>query len=150
MSSGRPPGLLNVQANDADSPSQAIEKLGQTFRVDATDLRAESFTAIAKAIKSQNTAPLLRKHLLPLIDQAVAEDKFEAARRLQQVAVLLAPGRRTMPRFKAVNRRARSSERAERYFVKDVKPAIEALTENPDNPHANSVVGKYRCFTQGN
>jgi hypothetical protein len=81
-------------------------------------------------------------------DAAVAEDGFDAAVRLNQVAAA-AVRRAGISGTEEFDARVAHAKRVRDAYAGEVKAALAVLATRPDDAAANLTVGKFRCFLQG-
>lgn len=109
------------------------------------------YKELAAKVRTAKTAEglnFLAEEFMKLADGAEARDEYEVAIKALQEAVKLVS--RTKNAELAERAQARLPElksRSQEYAR--VKSALKTLDQEPDNPAANLVVGKYLCFTKG-
>lgn len=126
---------------------QAVEALGGTFALDMFDMALTGAEALAR----ENLAPKARhdlaEGLVPLVDRALAGDKYEEARKLLNAAQAAARKTNDLVLVKSVT--ARLAEVAElKKQAEGLKVFEEALARNPADPAANLALGKFYCLTK--
>ncbi len=137
-----------AQSGDIAGAMGAIDELERTFAVDAPSMRADALAAVAKTAKTPDLARALAEAYLPVIEQAVEHDDYDAATALAPKAEAAA---KTAQSPNLVSRiQARTKEiNALRDEYRTLKPALKVLEEKPADPAANLAVGTYRCFAKG-
>ena len=133
---------------DASTACDALDALGREFQLDAL---AEKLTSVSEALsKARQTSQIwtLAIHALLLSDRAVADERFEEARKFASLAA--AAGRRTRSHDVAdyaEPRLARVRGRQEEFAR--LGAALERLAEQPDDPAANRTAGLDLCLLHG-
>ena len=82
------------------------------------------------------------------MQKAMDENDFDAAKELGKLALAEANKSRDKGTIQQVRSAGKNLQSAEKAFV-DAEAAFKTLKENPEDPDANAVVGKYTCFVKG-
>lgn len=141
--------IISVEAGDITLAVQAVDRMGETFQIDSSALKAESIEAIVKSPHSPEQVSILLESLDSVLEACLAEDDFAMANTLGRAASTLARKSRDGSIVRQVAARNREIEERERMYQKEIVPALKSLKQHPDNPLANSIVGKYTCFVKG-
>ena len=141
-----------VKAGDAETAGQALDAMAADFAADTFDLKMKMVNGIRKAGVVPRDCEALVAIVMPLIEEAVAKDQFDAAGQLQTMAEELAVKAKDKDLLKQV--RGRNKEfRKEAAELKKAHAAVEeamaVLQREPADPEANLTVGKYTCFAKG-
>ena len=138
---------LAAGAGDDETAFAAITQL-EKYDIDALGLKLEALTAIAKALSRNEEVEGFLKRVNPLIDEAIAADRYVAAAQLAKLAEGVAKATRDLDLVKAAADRVQE--------VKDVqaaygpaRKALETLAANPQEPEANLLAGKFLCLMKG-
>ena len=137
-----------TNGGDGQTAFQAIDEMDRVFRVDAVKMKASVLNSLSKKARLPADRKSIAEQALPLVDQAIARDDFELADDLTEMALTEARKARDGELVKKIA--ARKKELGE--IVKahaEAKVAAKTLEDNPTDPAANLVVGKYRCFVRG-
>ncbi|HWB00046.1 MAG TPA: hypothetical protein VG713_16220, partial [Pirellulales bacterium] len=139
---------LAIEAGDPTAAQRAIAKLDEWFAIDACE---ELTGALARmADKSLLPAPsykALAELAIAESDHAVALEHWDAAKRLSDISLTAV----RKSKDAALTRQAvdhSKSIAAGRAQWEAAQKALDTLERNPDDPAANLVVGRYRCFVQ--
>jgi len=139
---------LATQAGDVESAWQVVEEIAKSFQVDVFRLKGAAVSQARQSASSTEQRKAIAEHSLALIDEALARDDFVAAKYLGEVALDSA-------------RRAREGDLTRRVVAKNreitevaeafegVKDALQRLEENPTDPEANLMAGRYFGVLKG-
>lgn len=147
-----------IAAESGDLPT-AIGAIGHTVRifgVDDYDMKVEAIEAASKSprpkVGASSEEAAIAREAEELIDRAVAADDYEVATKMHA----LAAGRKRGKKREKIDKKElsetadrRKEIEAARIAYQKVKHLIDALGDNPDDPHANLVAGKYYCLLKG-
>lgn len=129
---------------------EAIDAMAREFDLHGLEMKADVVEQAAKKSRNspeQKTA--IVKATLPLIEEAVGNDNFNVAKRLATHASQLVRFSKDKDLIQEVAAKNKEIRLAAREYA-DAKDAIALLNEKPDDPDANSIVGKYECFHKDN
>ena len=139
---------IAAQAGDETTTFQAIEQLDRLFQIDVLAMKATVLPKVVKAARQRSQNKLLAEQLASLIDDAVAVDRLDVASELCEIALTVARKAKDNSVLKqAQNRKKEVQEIVQ--AAEEIHNAKKTLDEKPDDPTANSVVGKYLCFLKG-
>lgn len=160
---------LSLAADDLDAAIDVASRLSTLFEVDAAQSRLDVLLAAAKSGERDDAA--LCQAFLTLADQCLQRGQAELAERA--VGEALSAAKRLDKREKqaAAEERRRTGRKpaepgnaanllervvAQQRDLKnlersrsDYEKAMKVLGESPDDPAANTRVGRYRCFVAG-
>jgi hypothetical protein len=128
---------------------EAVDAMAREFAISSSEMKCAILEKAAKRPRlkaAQKTA--IAAAALQVIDEAIAEDEFEAARKLSSQANQLARASKNKELLQDIVAKNRDVEAASKAYV-EVKDAAAALKKKPDDPDANLAMGRYRCFTKG-
>ena len=149
----REAGRFAIKAKDAVLALYVVEEMETRFDVDAFDLNMKALTSIGKSLGPSEPSDAIVNSLLALMEEATTKEKFDAAKQLGTTAIDVARKSRDLAFIKETAARQGTilKEMAEIQKAQaDAIAALDALGKNPIDPTANLVLGKYRCFLQGN
>ena len=139
---------IAAQAGNSDTALQAIEQMDRVFQVDALALKAGALAKVAKAAKWPSKNKSLAEQAVRFIDHAVAADRFDVASEFCEIGLAAATNAKDSALLKQVQRRKEDVEEINQ-TAEEIQNAKKTLDEKPDDPAANSVVGKFLCFLKG-
>jgi hypothetical protein len=144
----REAAVLAAKASALQQALLAVNEITNSFATAGGALKAEICETVAPAHTGPKTSEFLAEVALGAVDDAIADDEFDAAARLLKVAKPAATRSKTVALVRAVEARSSDVEllqgEAER-----VKAALAVLEKQPDDADANLAVGKYRCLLKG-
>jgi hypothetical protein len=139
---------LAVGIGDPALALQAIEGLAKWYQVEGAALQQ---TVLEKILASSTGLPRLKavaELAGPAAEAAAAADEFDDAVEFAQLAYnAVRKGKLGQLAADEAESRLTQLKNARDDFA-TVRPAAERLKANPDDPAANSTIGKYRCFVQ--
>jgi choice-of-anchor C domain-containing protein len=139
---------IAARAGDVDAAFRALSILAEEFEVDGVSLRVVALTRAAPAVKTAEAHQDLAEAGLELIDEAVANENFEAG----LSALKVAEGSADKAKSQALAGRVKERGKELREIVKEfeaVRTARAKLKDAPDDAAANLVVGKFLCLREG-
>ena len=137
-----------VQAGDATAALKAVNETARSFQIDRLAVIVDVMVALERAVTTAAQRLALAKAAQSLIEEAIAEDSFDAARRLATTGAAAARRAKDVALAKRLNNRGKQIETLRRDYA-SVRDALEVLSKTPDDARANSTVGRYRCFSKG-
>jgi len=126
----------------------AADLIEQHFETGALDMRLQIMVDISDLPMPVEKKYALAQRSLPLVQKAIAEDKYDQAREL--VEWMISVTRRQVGDAalrKHVVEVRKSLIAAQREFNK-IAPALETIQTDADDPKANGIVGSYLCFAK--
>jgi tetratricopeptide (TPR) repeat protein len=138
---------LATQAGDLKQAFKTADELAKEFAVSSAALKVAAVDKAAAAVAAGDAKALVDT-LLPIIDEAVAEDEYEAAARIAKAAETAAKKAKTVALISQVQSRAKDIDKLKASFEK-VQVALTTLTTNADDAGANLLVGRHYCFVKG-
>jgi hypothetical protein len=139
-----------ASAGDFATAWEAIEESGKRFAINVFDVRLEMFSEMSKAppgTPSENFATAASA-AMEMMEQAARQERFDEAQHVAQVAEALGRRSGTPEQMAAVASRMRWVTDLRAQF-RELKPALEQLKSQPNDPEANLIVGRYLCFSKG-
>ncbi|MFC1596952.1 hypothetical protein ACFL5Q_03295 [Planctomycetota bacterium] len=137
-----------VLAGDAETALEAARRIVDTFDVDPVKTKLGCLQAVTKAAKLSSQHGAIAQQAFLLVDVAMAEDDFESASKLSEIARESARRTRDYPLVKQiVARLAVVKQAAEEYA--EYRKTLAALEDKPTDPQANLSAGRYLCLVKG-
>jgi hypothetical protein len=136
-----------VLADSARLAVEAIDEIDKWFVVDARDWKFKSLTTVGKS-KDDAANRSLVQCLLPLINREIADNHFDEASRLVQLAEDAAAKTKNKDVINLVAARKSELNGFKKEFAL-VVDALKKLESEPMDGEANLRVGKHRCLVQG-
>jgi len=128
------------------------DQLRQLYDLDVLPLKADLLDKAAGAMGTGTSASAASQQLVDqatsLADEAVAADNFDLAGRFVRQALSTARKIKDPALFRRLEARDREVGRMKTRFV-EVGKALKVLAENPADPEANLLVGRWYCFDAG-
>ena len=138
---------LACKADDAATMFQAVDRLGQRFELDALTVKEKMLAKLAAGALDAARIKFLVESSDTLIDQALAEERFDAALDLANAVSHACLKREGAPfRKPALARRKEIQEQQKE--TEKIGQALEAVRANPQDAEANVTVGKLYCFAK--
>jgi formylglycine-generating enzyme required for sulfatase activity len=138
---------LACKADDAATMFQAVDRLGQRFELDALAVKEKMLAKLAAGGVGAARIKFLVESSNALIDQALAEERFDAALDLANAVSHACLKREGAPfRKQALARRKEIQERQQE--AEKIGQALETVRANPQDAEANLTVGKLYCFAK--
>ncbi len=139
---------LAVELGDADTALRAVDRLAETYQLDGPSEKTDAFEALARATLPAAGKRTLVERMLLVVDEAQAADDFDSAGRLVALAQATTLGPRDGPLKHRITATAQRVEQLNQVYQK-VAAAHDVLKQQPDDPAANEIVGRYHCFVKG-
>jgi len=136
-----------VLAGDAETALEAVDQLVQTFDVDPIQTKVDCLEKVARAAKPSSQHGPLAEQAFSLVDAAVAEDNFEAAGKLGEIALESARKARNYKLVKQIVARMKAVKESEEAYA-EYQKAMASLEDNPTEPDANLSAGRYLCLVK--
>ena len=137
-----------VLAADAETALDAVNRIVATYDVDAMEMRLACAKRLASAAKLSSQHGALAARVYALVDIAVAEDNFDAASQLGEIARVAAQKARNYPLLKQITARMEKLDEV-RKAQAEYQTAVARLEESPTDPQANLAAGRYLCLSRG-
>ena len=138
---------IAVQAGDAPTASALVDKLDESWQIDAAKLRAETLVKTVRFLRTPEDQIAFVHLAQPFIEKDIADKKFDAAKSLSDAAAGAA--QRGNDAALAKEMTARGAEIVERRTAESrVTLAMNTLKTKPDDLAANTAVGRYECYIE--
>ncbi len=138
---------LAARAGEPALALEAVAALTRHYRVDALKMRQETVETAGRSASSPATSRELAEAYLALMEDLAKAEEYDAAKGLAsraQSAARKARDQGLYERLQALDKEI-GALRAE---YGRVKPSLQTLQENPNDPEANLAAGTYFCFTR--
>jgi formylglycine-generating enzyme required for sulfatase activity len=148
----REAGRLAVTAMNVELAFQVIEAMGSRFAVDELNMKVKAVGAGGRSVKAAQAKDLVER-ILPLVEELVAKDQYDAAEQLGSTAVDLARKAKDFELLKrtvARNKQWKAEIGELRSADAQIQEATAVLARNATDPAANLLLGKHLCFDKGN
>jgi hypothetical protein len=139
---------IAAQQGDFVTAFDAIGRIGTEFDADTLQMKVDAGTIAVKALKTPKDHQACAAILAPLIDEAVAADRYAQAKSLASLALGSAREGRDSDRIKQLVAKVKEIEEVAVEFDK-VKEAKVALDAKPTDAAANFAVGRFLCLVKG-
>ncbi len=139
---------LAASVGDDETAFAAIKQLEKYDLADALSMKLEALTTIAKALSGTDEVESFIKRVNPLIDEAVAADRYTVAAQLSKLSVTAARAARDVEALKAAMARVQEVKEIQEAYG-PAKKALDLLAAKPQDPEANLAAGKFLCLMKG-
>lgn len=139
---------LAQRGRDWPTAAEAIDQLAAEFQVDAVGMKAQVLEGFAKLARMPPDHAAVAEAALRLVEEATPQEDFALAGRLAK----LAQSEATKARDRDLQIAARASQKHLQELLRafaGVEAARAALKDNPQDPEANRVLGRYLCLVRG-
>jgi hypothetical protein len=133
---------LAVAGGDLDIAGEVLDDVADRYEVDRLETKTD---LLISASKSPQHPDDCSARLNALADDAVAADRYDLAKRALAAALTFkdpALHKQTLIHHKEITETEVEFHR--------LKPTLDALKADPDDPAANLAVGKFDCLVKGN
>ena len=137
---------LAADAGDVPTAMAAVDATGETFNVDAVDMKVTALNRAGKPPTASIGSDIIAA-ALTVVDEIIALDQFNQLGKLSAISEL--PAVRASP-AQATSLRTRITEaRTVATQFDKAKAALEKLKASPADPESNLAAGRYLCFLKG-
>ncbi|MGD0900572.1 MAG: trypsin-like peptidase domain-containing protein, partial [Thermoguttaceae bacterium] len=138
--------LLAIESGDLAATRRVADEMISHFQIDAEKANAAVLKAVAEtAVGPQNAT--VAEFAVTLLDEAIAGDRFDAADEIHAVALRAARKAADADLVKRLQQRAKEIQRY-RAAYDAVQVWKQAIEKDPNNPDANTALGKYYCLSK--
>ncbi len=141
-------GKLAVKSGDVVTAFIAIDEMSRTFQVEPIKMKVDVLGSLPKKTKLSTGRESVGQIALKLADEAIHAADFDSAKKSARIALSEARRARQGKLVKQIAELTRDIEKFSKMH-KDVKTAEKVLERNPADPDANLLVGRFRCFVNG-
>jgi hypothetical protein len=138
---------MAAEAGEAELALAALEKLAETYEIDAAEASLPVLTELARSTKTNEARTRTVEAALEYADAAAEEDHFETATQLAMLAMSTASKVRDTELRKTVKEHQDEIKLLQKHW-QTAQAALETLKQDPDDPAANLARGKYFCFVK--
>ncbi|MDA1231284.1 MAG: hypothetical protein O2856_10970 [Planctomycetota bacterium] len=136
-----------LEAKDTDLVMQVIAETTERFEMDRLVAEASAISALSLVVRDAAAAQNLFEHAQRLVDACLSAEAFANAERVAVIADSLARRTKEPDLVRtAVARQKDIQELRKRYQM--AERAKEILTDRPDDPEANLIVGLYHWLNR--
>jgi hypothetical protein len=139
---------IACQQGDFTTAFDAIGRINAEYNADALQMKLDAATAAVKGLKTPKEHQACAAILAPLIDEAIATDRYDHAKSLAELTLGCAREGRDSDRIKQMVAKLKEVAEITAEFEK-VKEAKVALEAKPTDPNANFAVGRFLCLVKG-
>ena len=138
---------IAIQAMDGTTAFQAIGEMAKTFAIDALEMKIATLKKLSTVARTAQQHEALARKAMALGDVAMSNEKFPAAKQLNELALQDA---RNVKEPQVLARVTKQTSRIENVLAlyNAAQNAESVLKTKPDDPEANLAVGKYKCFVK--
>lgn len=140
---------IAADAGDAATAQKAVETLCGSFDVDEALQRAEVCGRLLETVRIPAEKKAVIERCIEATNMLVDADHFDVAKRLITATDRAASSLRIKELILQTRETKQEVLSQQRTYAK-VQPYVATLAKTPDDPTANYVVGRYRCFHKGN
>lgn len=137
-----------VLAGDAETAIEALDRIVDTYDVDPMEMRLDCLQAAARAAKLSSHHGVIAQKAFSSLEEALAEDDFEAAGQFAEIAQESAKRARDYTLLKQVIARMKGVEEIQKAHA-EYQKFVTRLEESPIDPEANLAAGRYLCLEKG-
>jgi hypothetical protein len=139
---------LALQGGDWDLSLKAADAIGKAFEEDVLPMKGAILSTASRGTKTPAEYAKLSQASSVLADEAAAGNRFDIADKAAQEA--LSQAKLAKDPALAIKAEAKVKALAESKSKADaVAKAVATLAKSPDDPAANSAVGRHECLTKG-
>jgi hypothetical protein len=139
---------LAARAGDLVVALEAAEEMARSFVLDPWLVKVEAVGAAVAGVRTPDSARSVVEIGLRLVDQAVDEDHYDPAARLARLAEQAARRSRDLPLVLSVQKYQRGVKAAGEQHQR-LRPFLDRLQKEPEDPDANRAVGRYLALLKG-
>jgi len=125
----------------------SIDELAERYQIDALEMKAERLKEAAAAARTTTARRAIAEACLALVDDAVVCDRFAVAMQHARTAYDAADGAGAKKLRDEIVVRGRAVLALEKEFQR-VEEAQKTLADNPDDPEANLIRGRYLALVK--
>jgi hypothetical protein len=127
---------------DADLALRAAGRFGEVFDVNALAEKIGVLTMLGKTVRAPTAAQFALGTAQDLLDSALVNDDFEAAKELAQSAATIAAKSGDAAVTRQMRQRLAEIDQIKKEYIK-AESARDTLQSKPDDPEANQIWGYY-------
>lgn len=139
---------IAAQQGDLVTAIEAIDLLASGYEVEQLSMKLEAASAAVKAVKPQAASKICVELILPIVADAISEDRYDTAQKLTDLALTSARSVRDAALVKDLSAKLKEIEAAASSY-QELSDVVSQLVEKPTDPDANLAVGRFHCFVKG-
>jgi len=139
---------LAARAGEAGVAFQAVDEMDEVFAIDAPKRKVAAVSKLAESARTTTQNKLLAQYALILLDDLVADDRFDTAEQIGATILDAARKARDGKLVRHVVTRNKQIARIAKAYAQ-ARTAFATLRKNPTDPKANLAAGKYLCYLKG-
>ena len=132
-----------VEAFLGELAFEVIDTMASEYEVCGSEMKAEVLDQAAKKMRSPQQQKAFAQAALEVMDEAIAEDKIEIAKRVR-AGVPMARQIKDKVLIQDILAKSKEVEAAAKAYA-EIEAALAMLREKPNDPDANLTVGKHLC-----
>ena len=140
---------IGLEIADVELMIRAIEEAGKYFELDVLSAKRAALQKAAEHPRPAAQARLLAEKCLLLMHQAIKQEDFSWAVDCGRAAYTAAQQANSPNLLKSLELQAERLRAIHTEYQK-VQAALKVLAQQPDDPEANRLVGRYLCLVQEN
>ncbi len=133
---------LAVEAAHAERAMEIAGRIADGYEVDRLEMFSECLQGLEHAAQKTAEYAAVARAALPVIDEAIADDRYEMAKQIGGMAAAAARRGREFPIARESVEKVRVAGEEEKKFAA-VKDSLDALETNPNDADANLAVGRH-------
>ncbi|MFH1264311.1 MAG: hypothetical protein ABIK89_01190 [Planctomycetota bacterium] len=139
---------VGVEAGDISAAFRAIEEMARSYEIDGRKLKSTVLADMARPTKTRTENRAFAATALAAINGVIADDDYETAQRLAELALPAAQKARDGTLVRQIRAKTKEIEEgAEAYQA--FQNVLATLKEKPDDPAASLAAGCHYCFRKG-
>lgn len=139
---------LSIQAGDSTRALRAVDEMARHYAIDALAMKSTVLTSLGDSATTPAAAKNLIDTVLDAVNETLAADQYEVARRLATLAQGLARKSNDKELLARVEGRGKEIRAIEEEYPL-ARQALAVLKDKPDDPDANLTVGRFLCLIKG-
>ncbi|MBC8871473.1 MAG: WD40 repeat domain-containing protein [Planctomycetes bacterium] len=137
-----------IKAGDAQAALEAVDQIIHNFEVDPIGIRVDCLEAVDEVVWSTSQHGTLAEQAFSVIDMAVADQNFQAATKLAEIARKSAKKAQKDTLLEEISARMKAVKKSQKAHAEHRK-AMTTLQDKPTDPAANLVAGRFLCLVKG-
>jgi formylglycine-generating enzyme required for sulfatase activity len=138
---------LALSAGNAALMLQAVERIGAEFDIDLLAAKETLLTSFAAEAESAVRIESLVDNANPVIDQLLAEERYQHAWDLMNVVYVVCQKPDGKAFRKSYHERRQSLQKTLEQWTR-IRQALETIKTQPDDRQAQGTVGRWYCFVR--
>jgi hypothetical protein len=139
---------LGVKVGDAEIIVKAVESMAGEFDVNGVKMKKDHLDKGSRNDKTEESQRGFAEAFMKIADEAMVKNDYRTATSAARSAVTCAKKAKDVSLTRDALKKSKEIVTIERQW-RTAKKAAETLKQNPDDPRANSVVGKFFCLIAG-